>query len=203
VKRRRCSPLPTLEPHTAAYISPSITPVTPVTSFNPPSGAFIVNIPNKSRSKVWGKSLEVSTIITVNFITAIIFGIQHHGKWGTLFFIGAVEGTFIIAIFLATVIMLTSRAIKIKKRMKSINWRNIQQKANNVVNILTSLLYIILFYQAIQNKFFEIKVSLTFLLIYLSYNKLYNCINLIIKIYFRWRQTATLIQITQLFRLQV
>jgi hypothetical protein len=116
-----------------------------------------------------------------------------------------VEGTFIIAIFLATVIMLTSRAIKIKKRIKSINWRNIQKNANNVVNILTSLLYIILLYQAIQNKFFEIKVSLTFFLIYLSYNGLYKYINLIIKIYFRWRrkQTAILIQTTQLFQLRI
>jgi hypothetical protein len=86
----------------------------------------------------------VSTIITVNFITAIIFGIQHHGKWGTLFFIGAVEGAFIIAIFLATVIMLTSRAMKIKKIFKSINWWNVQQKAAFVVNILTKVLYIIL-----------------------------------------------------------
>ena len=74
----------------------------------------------------------------------IIIGNQHHGKWGTLFFIGAVEGTFIIAIFLATVIMLTSRAMKIKKIFKSINWWNVQQKAAFVVNILTTVLYIVL-----------------------------------------------------------
>ena len=140
-KRRRCSSLPlALKPPTLPFISSS----PPVTSLNPPSGAFIVNIPNKSRSKVWGKCFEVSTIIKVNLITAIIIGNQHHGKWGTWFLIGAVEGAFIIAIFLATVIMLTFSAMKIKKIFKSINWWNVQQKAAFVVNILTKVLYIVL-----------------------------------------------------------
>jgi hypothetical protein len=85
---------------------------------------------------------EFNTNNTIVSSSSLTFNIIN--KTNTSSFISAVEGTFIIAIFFPFFIMLTSRAMKIKKIFKSINWWNVQQKAAFVVNILTKVLYIVL-----------------------------------------------------------
>ncbi len=75
---------------------------------------------------------------------------------------GWVDGSLIVAVIFSTAIMLIARAFKIKKILKSIDWRYVQRIAAIIVNILTITLYIVLLFQAIVAKATESDVSFTF-----------------------------------------